>query len=63
MTEEEREKRWGIFHLAYTSEEKISEHGFENVINDERMLQNFSKGLRISTGELKEKIRINAGVV
>ena len=62
LTEEERQKLWE-FSIWPVVKKKISEQGFENVINDERMLKNFSNGLCISTGELKEKIRINAGVV
>ena len=42
---------------------KISEEGIEKVVNDERLLSNFSKSLGISNEELKEKICITAGVV
>jgi len=42
---------------------KISEHGIEKVVKDERLLSNFSKSLSITNDELKEKICINAGVV
>jgi len=42
---------------------KISEQGFDSVISDERMLTNFSGALCISTGELKEKISTELGVV
>lgn len=42
---------------------KISENGIEKVINDERLLSNFSRSLGISNEELKEKICITAGVV
>ncbi len=62
LTEEELKKRWE-FVIWPIVKKKISEAGFDNVIMDERMLDNFSKGLCISTPELKEKIRINAGVV
>ena len=62
LTEEELTKRWE-FTIWPIVKKKISEQGFEKVIGDDRMLDNFSKGLCISTGELKEKIRINAGVV
>ena len=62
LTEEELTKRWE-FTIWPIVKKKISEQGFEKVIGDDRMLENFSKGLCISAGELKEKIRINAGVV
>lgn len=62
LTEEDLQKRWE-FTIWPIIKKKISEQGFDNVINDERLLNNFSKGLCISTGELKEKIRINRGVV
>jgi len=62
LTEKELQKRWE-FTIWPIVKKKISEQGFEKVIGDERMLDNFSKGLSISTAELKEKIRINAGVV
>ena len=42
---------------------KISEHGFEKVINDDQLLSNFSKSLSMTNDELKEKICITAGVV
>ncbi len=42
---------------------KISEFGIDSVLTDERLLTNFSKGLGISTGELKEKISTEWGVV
>ena len=41
---------------------KISESGID-VLSDERLINNFSNGLGISTGELKEKISIEWGVV
>ncbi|NMC75943.1 MAG: hypothetical protein GYA60_01395 [Candidatus Methanofastidiosa archaeon] len=62
MIEEEPIKRWD-FAIWFIVKKKISEQGFDKVMGDERMLDNFSKGLCISTGELKEKIRINVGVV
>ena len=62
LTEEERDKRWE-FSIWPIVKKKISEQGFENVISDERMLKNFSNGLGISTGELKEKISTEWGVV
>jgi restriction endonuclease len=62
LTDKERQKLWE-FTIWPIVKKKISEVGIEKVISDERMLTNFSKGLCISTGELKEKICINAGVV
>lgn len=60
--EKELNNRWELT-IWPIIKKKISEQGLDVVINDERMLENFSRGLRISTAELKEKIRINAGVV
>jgi len=62
LTEEDLQKRWELT-IWPIIKKKISEQGFDNVISDERMLKNFSGALCISTGELKEKIRINRGVV
>ena len=62
LSEKEKQDLWE-FKIWPHVKKKISEAGFDNVIMDERMLDNFSKGLCISTPELKEKIRINAGVV
>ncbi len=62
INEKELNERWE-YKIWPHIKRKISEVGFEQVIRDERMLDNFSKGLCISTGELKEKIRINRGVV
>lgn len=61
-TDKELQKRWE-FRIWPIIKKKISEVGIENVINDQRMLNNFSKGLCITNEELKEKIRINSGVV
>ncbi len=62
MTEKERNEIWEV-KIKPILKRKISEVGFEQVIRDERMLDNFSKGLCISTGELKEKISTEWGVV
>jgi len=62
LTEEERQKRWE-FTIWPIVKKKITENGIENVLNDQRIINNFSKALCISTGDLKEKIRINSGVV
>ncbi len=62
LTEEDLQKRWK-FTIWPIIKKKISEQGLDNVISDERMLNNFSKGLCISTGELKEKISTELGVV
>lgn len=62
LTEEEQQKRWE-FTIWPIVKKKITENGIENVLNDQRFLNNFSKALCISTAELKEKIRTNAGVV
>ena len=62
LTEEELQKRWE-FTIWPIVKKKITENGIENVLNDQRFLNNFSKALCISTAELKEKIRTNAGVV
>jgi len=62
LTDEERQKRWE-FTIWPIVKKKITETGIENVLNDQRIINNFSKALCISTGELKEKIRINSGVV
>mgnify|MGYP006876613586 FL=1 len=62
LTEEERQKRWE-FTIWPIVKKKITENGIENVLNDKRIINNFSNALCISTGELKEKIRINSGVV
>ena len=62
LTEIEKQKLWE-FTVWPIIKKKISEAGIENVLNDQRVLDNFSKGLCISTGELKEKICTEAGVV
>ena len=62
LTEEERQKRWE-FTIWPIVKKKITENGIENVLNDQRLINNFSKALCISTAELKEKIHNNAGVV
>ncbi len=62
LTEIEKQKLWE-FTVWPIIKKKISEAGIDNVLNDQRVLDNFSKGLCISTGELKEKICTEAGVV
>jgi len=62
LTEKEFNEIWGA-KIKPLIKRKISEQGFDNVINDERMLNNFSRALCISTGELKEKISTELGVV
>lgn len=62
LSEREFKERWEIKIWPHIKR-KISEVGFEQVIKDERMLDNFSKGLSISTGQLKEKISTEWGVV
>ncbi len=62
LSEKERNEIWEA-KIKPLLKRKISEVGFEQVIKDERMLDNFSKGLSISTGELKEKISTEWGVV
>lgn len=62
LTEEERQKRWE-FTIWPIVKKKITENGIENVLNDQRIINNFSRALCISTGEMKERIRINSGVV
>lgn len=62
LTQEELSKRWE-FTIWPIVKKKISEHGIDNVLNDERIINNFARALCISTGEMKEKIRINSGVV
>jgi len=62
LSEKERNEIWEG-KIKPLLKRKISEVGFEQVIKDERMLDNFSKGLSISTGQLKEKISTEWGVV
>jgi len=62
LSEREFKERWEIKIWPHIKR-KISEVGFEQVIKDERMLDNFSNGLSISTGQLKEKISTEWGVV
>jgi len=62
LTEIEKQKLWE-FTVWPIIKKKISEVGMDNVLNDQRVLDNFSKGLCISIGELKEKICTEAGVV
>ncbi|HOI77042.1 MAG TPA: hypothetical protein PLI06_05470 [Methanofastidiosum sp.] len=62
LSEIEKQKLWE-FTVWPIIKKKISEAGIDNVLNDQRVLDNFSNGLCISTGELKEKICTEAGVV
>ncbi len=62
LSEKERNKIWEG-KIKPLLKKKISESGIDSVLTDERLLTNFSKGLGISTGELKEKISTEWGVV
>jgi len=62
LSEKERNKIWEG-KIKPLLKRKISEFGIDSVLTDERLLTNFSKGLGISTGELKEKISTEWGVV
>jgi len=55
LSEKERTANWEA-KIKPLLKKKIAEYGIDNVLNDERMMDNFSKGLCISTGELKVKI-------
>jgi len=62
LSEKERNEIWEG-KIKPLLKKKISESGIDSVLSDERLLNNFSNGLGISTGELKEKISIEWGVV
>ncbi|MEN6379351.1 MAG: hypothetical protein ABFD15_07215 [Methanofastidiosum sp.] len=62
LSEKERNEIWEG-KIKPLIKKKISESGIDSVLSDERLLNNFSKGLGISTGELKEKISTEWGVV
>ena len=62
LSEKERNEIWEG-KIKPLLKKKISESGIDSVLTDERLLTNFSKGLGISTGELKEKISTEWGVV
>jgi hypothetical protein len=62
LSEKERNEIWEG-KIKPLLKKKISEFGIDSVLTDERLLTNFSKGLGISTGELKEKISTEWGVV
>ena len=62
LSEKERNDTWEQKMWPHIKK-KISEHGIEKIINDERLLSNFSKSLGMTNDELKEKICITAGVV
>ncbi len=62
INEKELNERWEL-KIRPLIKKKISVLGFDKVISDERMLNNFSRALCISTGELKEKISTELGVV
>ncbi|HNR44673.1 MAG TPA: hypothetical protein PKH80_05855 [Methanofastidiosum sp.] len=62
LSEKERNEIWEG-KIKPLLKKKISESGIGSVLSDERLLNNFSKGLGISTGELKEKISTEWGVV
>lgn len=62
LSEKERNDIWEQKMWPHIKK-KISEHGFEKVINDDHLLSNFSKSLSMTNDELKEKICITAGVV
>jgi len=62
LSEKERNEIWEG-KIKPLLKKKISESGIGSVLTDERLLTNFSKGLGISTGELKEKISTEWGVV
>jgi len=62
LSEKERNEIWEG-KIKPLLKRKISEFGIDSVLTDERLLTNFSKGLGISTGELKEKISTEWGVV
>jgi len=55
LSEKERQMLWDGKIKPFLKK-KISESGVQNVLVDERLLNNFSKSMGISTGELKEKI-------
>jgi len=62
LSEKERNDIWEQKMWPHIKK-KISEHGIEKVVKDERLLSNFSKSLSMTNDELKEKICITAGVV
>ena len=62
LSEKERNEIWEG-KIKPLLKKKISESGIDSVLTDERLLTNFSRGLGISTGELKEKISTEWGVV
>ena len=62
LSEKERNEIWEG-KIKPLLKKKISESGIDSVLSDERLLNNFSNGLGISTGELKEKISTEWGVV
>ena len=62
LSEKERNEIWEG-KIKPLLKKKISESGIDSVLSDERLINNFSNGLGISTGELKEKISIEWGVV
>ena len=62
LSEKERNEIWEG-KIKPLLKKKISESGIDSVLSDERLINNFSKGLGISTGELKEKISTEWGVV
>jgi len=62
LSEKERNQIWEG-KIKPLLKKKISESGIDSILSDERLLNNFSKGLGISTGELKEKISTEWGVV
>jgi len=62
LSEKERNQIWEG-KIKPLLKKKISESGIDSVLSDERLLNNFSNGLGISSGELKEKISTEWGVV
>ncbi|OQA94231.1 MAG: hypothetical protein BWY23_02787 [Spirochaetes bacterium ADurb.Bin218] len=62
LSEKERNQIWEG-KIKPLLKKKISESGIDSVLSDERLLNNFSNGLGISTGELEEKISTEWGVV
>ena len=62
LSEKERNQIWEG-KIKPLLKKKISESGIDSVLSDERLLNNFSNGLGISTVELKEKISTEWGVV
>lgn len=62
LSEKEKQETWEL-KIKPLIKKKISASGIQSVLDDERMLNNFSRALCISTGELKEKISTEMGVV